>query len=142
MKRILVATDGSEGAARAIAFAADLAKQLGASLSIITVSGDFSENDVRQLARSEGGIGAALDLLSNRILVEAKEQAQRIGITNIETQAAWGDAAGAIIDAAVRIQADAVVLGRRGRGQLAGLLLGSVSQKVATLAPCTVIVVP
>jgi nucleotide-binding universal stress UspA family protein len=35
-----------------------------------------------------------------------------------------------------------LVVGRRGRRQLAGLLLGSVSQKLVTLAPCIVIVVP
>ena len=54
------------------------------------------------------------------------------------------DPAEAIIEAARREHADAIIVGRRGRGrgQLAGLLLGSVSQKVVSLAPCTVIVVP
>ncbi|MGO9135910.1 MAG: universal stress protein [Methylovirgula sp.] len=142
MKRILVATDGSNGAERAVAFAAELAKQFGAKLSIITVSGDFSDHEMTQLARSESDIGAAIDLRSNRILIKARECAQRIGLTDIETSAAWGDAAETIIDTAARTQADAIVLGRRGRGRLAGLLLGSVSQKVATLAPCAAIVVP
>jgi len=39
---------------------------------------------------------------------------------------AGGDAAEAIIEAAGREKADAIVVGRRGRGRLAGLLLGSV----------------
>jgi len=57
-------------------------------------------------------------------------------------QSGWGDATEAIIEAVRREQVDAIVIGRRGRGRLAGLLLGSVSQKVASLAPCIVIVVP
>ncbi len=142
MTHILVATDGSESADRAIDFAAGLAKGLGAKLSIVTVGDDFSSDDVQRLARSEGDIGEALELISNQILIGARQRARRIGVTNIETQAAWGDAAEAIIAAASRIGADTIVVGRRGRGRLAGLLLGSVSQKVVTLAPCPVIVVP
>ncbi len=142
MKRILAATDGSEGAGRAVAAAAELAKQCGASLLIVHVGADLSDDEFGQLARSEGGAGAALDLLSNRILLEAKERARNIGVTNVETQAAWGDAAAIIIETAARTGADAIVLGRRGRGRLAALLLGSVSQKVVSLAPCSVMIVP
>ncbi len=142
MTHILVATDGSESADRAIDFAAELAKGLGAKLSIVTVGDDFSSDDVRRLARSEGDIGEALELISNQILIGGRQRARRIGVTNIEIHAAWGDAAEAIIAAASRTGADIIVIGRRGRGRLAGLLLGSVSQKVVTLAPCPVIVVP
>ncbi len=35
-----------------------------------------------------------------------------------------------------------VVVGRRGRSQLSRLLLGGVSQKIASLAPCAVVMVP
>ena len=142
MKRILVATDGSEGANRAIEVAAELAKGLAAKLLIVTVGDGFSSDDVRRLARSEGDIGDALELVLNQILIQARQRAQELGVAEVETATAWGDAAEAIMAAAGRVRADAIVLGRRGRGRLAGLLLGSVSQKVVALAPCTVIVVP
>lgn len=59
----------------------------------------------------------------------------------VERIAAWGDPAETILECA-REAVDLVVLGRRGRGRLAGLLLGSVSQKLVSLAPCAVMVVP
>jgi nucleotide-binding universal stress UspA family protein len=139
---MLVATDGSAGASRAVDVAAELTKAVGGKLSIVTVGGNLSGEEMRQLARAEGNISDALEAISSRILVEARERARRIGVTDIQVQTSWGDAAEAIIEFARRESADAIVLGRRGRGRLAGVLLGSVSQKVVSLAPCTVIVVP
>ena len=98
--------------------------------------------ELRRVARAEGDLGAALDALSNAILAKAKERARQVGLTAIQVQTSWGDAAEPIIDTAAREHADIIVVGKRGRGQLAGLLLGSVSQKVVSLAPCPVIVVP
>jgi nucleotide-binding universal stress UspA family protein len=60
----------------------------------------------------------------------------------IELESCTGDTAPTIIDIAREKGIDAIVVGRRGVGQLAGLLLGSVSQKLASLAPLPVIVVP
>jgi nucleotide-binding universal stress UspA family protein len=142
MKHVLTATDGSDGAARAVALAAVLAHRFGAGLSIMTVGNDLMDGGAKKLASSEGDLGTALDLIMDRTLLEARASAQRLGMTNVETHAAWGDPAVAIIEAAERGNADAIVIGRRGRGRLAGLLLGSVSQKVVTLAPCPVVVVP
>jgi nucleotide-binding universal stress UspA family protein len=58
------------------------------------------------------------------------------------TRCEWGDPAEAILDVASREKVDAIVLGRRGKGPLTRLLMGSVSQKVTSLAPCIVVVVP
>lgn len=142
MRHIFVATDGSEGADRAVDVAAELAKAFGGKLSIVTVVGNLSGEEMRELARAERNIGDALEALSMQILTAAEKRARRLGLTDIQLQIGWGDAARSIIEIADREAADAIVLGRRGQGRLAGLLLGSVSQKVASLAPCTVIVVP
>jgi nucleotide-binding universal stress UspA family protein len=142
MRHITVATDGSAYADRAIDLAAMLAKATGASLLVMTVGGDLLTEDVRKLARAEGDTPEALELLTNQILKRASERAARVGAPSVRVQTVWGDPAESILAAAQREHSDAIVVGRRGRGRLAGLLLGSVSQKLITLAPCTVIVVP
>jgi nucleotide-binding universal stress UspA family protein len=142
MRHIIVATDGSSCADHAVDFAAALAKATGATLLVMTVGGDHSAEDVRKLARTEGSTPEALELLTNQILQQASERATRVGPPRIRVQTGWGDAAETIIETARHEHSDAIVVGRRGRGRLAGLLLGSVSQKLVTLAPCAVIVVP
>jgi nucleotide-binding universal stress UspA family protein len=142
MKHILLATDGSSGADRASDVAAELAKATGARLSIVTVGDNISGKEADRLARAEGNVADALDAISNAILRQAKERVQRAGVSDVAVQSGWGDPAEVLIEIATRARPDAIVIGRRGRGRLAGLLLGSVSQKVAGLAPCVVIVVP
>jgi nucleotide-binding universal stress UspA family protein len=83
-----------------------------------------------------------MDTKAKRLLARAGKRARRQGIAAPILHCAWGDPAEVIIEAAAREKADIVVVGRRGRGRLSALLLGSVSQKVASLAPCTVVVVP
>ncbi len=142
MKRILAATDGSDSAARAVELAAELAHSLGGRLLILTVMDDLSGSALDAVARSERDLGEAIDLVTNQILNHARTCAARAGTACIETLSGWGDPTQSIINFAREHHADAIVVGRRGRGQLSGLLLGSVSQKLVTLAPCPVIVVP
>lgn len=142
MQHIMVATDGSDGADHAVDVAAELTKASGGDLLILTIGGNLPGDEMRQLAHAERNISDALESLSTRILMDARERARRLGVANIRVQTGWGDAAEAIIEIARHQAVDAIVLGRRGRGRLTGLLLGSVSQKVVSLAPCAVIVVP
>ena len=67
---------------------------------------------------------------------------RKLGASQIELKTCWGDVAQSLIDLAATTSAKMIVVGRRGRSQLGGLLLGSVSQKLVCLAPCVVVVVP
>jgi nucleotide-binding universal stress UspA family protein len=77
-----------------------------------------------------------------RAIQDGRSCAEKLGATKIRLLEAAGDPAEKLIDVARREAVDLIVVGRRGRGRLAGLLLGSVSQKLASLAPCGVLVVP
>lgn len=144
MRLILTATDGSEGGGRAVKMAGALAAACGSRLVIITVEerATAEDKDLRKLACIEGGIGEARELVASNILIGAKEAAQHQGARAVETQQRWGDPAATILDAARELQADLIVVGRRGRGRLTGLVLGSVSQKLLCDSACAAMVVP
>lgn len=142
MKRILVATDGSDGGDRAVDAAAELAKVAGAALTVVTIGGSVTGAELRKLADRGGDLSSSLQAQADRVLKRAAVRARRAGVTPVALRCEWGDPAEAILDMARREKAEAIVLGRRGQGQLSRLLMGSVSQKVASLAACSVVVVP
>jgi len=142
MQRIIVATDGSPGANRAVDTAARMAKATGSELVILTIGGNISGAELRRLASAEGDLSEELEVAANQILSQARKRAIRNGVSVVRVLSGWGDPAEAIIDIVRREKADILVVGRRGRGRLSGLLLGSVSQKLTSLAPCKVMIVP
>jgi nucleotide-binding universal stress UspA family protein len=141
MKRILVATDGSDGGNRALDAAGELALATGASLVVLTIGSNVTGAELRRLADTSGDLGKTLEARAHRVLKQADKRMRKSGV-KAALRCEWGDPAEAILDMARREKIEAIVVGRRGRGRLRQLLMGSVSQKVASLAPCTVIVVP
>jgi nucleotide-binding universal stress UspA family protein len=141
IKRILTATDNSDSADRAVEVAAQLAKRTGAALIIVNVEQGYFDPNLGPRPASDG-VGDILEARSREILLRAKEQAEKIGVAQIQTVSGLGDAAAFILEVANREGVDLIVMGKRGRGRLAGLLLGSVSQHVVTLSPCSVQIVP
>ena len=141
MEKIIVATDGSPGADRAVDFAAKLAQRFVATLWVVTVNDGLASAELALGARIENiGLDEMLDAASRQILDRARDRAQKIGATAIRLEQRSGDAADAIIEIARSEAADAIVVGKRGR--LSGMLLGSVSQKIVSLSPCVIVVVP
>jgi nucleotide-binding universal stress UspA family protein len=145
---ILHPTDGSRDAGKALDLACDLARSHGAKLVIVHVQG-HSEWDV-----PPGGAGSAgarrqagepeVDLQRLRaqaVLDAAVAEAHGRGLTDVEPMLVEGDAAGAIVETAKAVEANLIVLGSRGLGDLQSLLLGSVSHKVMQRASCSCLVV-
>ena len=142
---ILAATDGSEAADRAVDFAATLASGLGATLQILNVIGVGAppQQELEELSRQEHMTpGEFTNAMSEQILLLASQRAKKLGMADAQLVSKIGDVATSITDTAKKGAVDVIVLGKRGLGRLPGLLLGSVSQKLVSVAPCAVIVVP
>lgn len=142
-KKILVAADGSPASDRAVAFAANCAAADNAELLIVTISDGLVSESLRSMARAERAtVQQMLDLEATAILAEARRIASQCGLVHAKTRSENGDPAAVILDVALAEGVDFIVVGKRGRGRLEGLLLGSVSQKIASLAPCAVAIIP
>jgi nucleotide-binding universal stress UspA family protein len=79
--------------------------------------------------------------LGERVMEDAKARARQQAVPSVRTVLREGDPAAAILNVAKEERADIIVMGRRGLGDLAGLLLGSVSHNVTHLAECACLTV-
>lgn len=82
-----------------------------------------------------------LDFIAQRVVEHAARVARSKGVTNVTTAIEDGDPVKRILEYAERENADAIVMGARGLSDIEGLLLGSVSLKVSSLANRTCITV-
>jgi nucleotide-binding universal stress UspA family protein len=144
-KTILVPTDFSETAHAALAYAKMLADVFGSTLHVVHVA-----QDPLTSAPLMEPSPAAAELLS-QVRDEIERDAKRrlnSQLTEPEqkkfrarTDLRWGAAAVEIEDYARRHEIDLIVMGTHGRGMVAGVLLGSVADKLLRRAPCPVLVV-
>lgn len=142
---IVCAVDGSEHALKAAEVASALAAKFGARLTLLTVTKQISVTpEIKRYLELEHLTGEpqyVLDDMTKQILEAAARAARNAGVSSVETKVEIGPPARTIVDFAKRSDADAIVLGSRGVGDIEGALLGSVSHKVANLAAMTVIAV-
>jgi nucleotide-binding universal stress UspA family protein len=142
-KTILCCVDGSTHALRAAEHACALAQKFEASLTLLTVAKELrpSEQVKRfiELEHLSGEPQYVLDEYTEAIMEKAKDVAESYGLKGVKAEVKTGNPARTIMEFAERKKVDTIVLGRRGMGDVEGVLLGSVSHKVASLAKCTVI---
>ncbi len=178
MNTILVPTDGSEAADKAVKLACDLAAKHDARVCLLHVLlRDKEPENLRKLAAAseidaklqdalasaaaappDPSIPAAvlamdptavahpvpteiLQALGKQVLVAAERAVKAQGIEAVSEALEDGEAAQCIVDLAAREQADTIVMGHRGLGDVEGIALGSVSNRVSHLASCTVIMI-
>lgn len=137
-EKILLAVDGSDHALHAARIAAELARTLNSTEFRIVVAYDFIPPYLGE-PNMQYAIDARMEE-AKTILDHAVKEVGKLPC-DIHTELIEGSEAEAIINVANTRQSDVIVMGSRGHGTLAGLLLGSTSQKVVAHAPCPVLIV-
>lgn len=140
-KKILVASDGSLYARKAINVSADLAKRYKAELTIITVIqhplNTFGTFGIEELGAEAYEI---LKRKGNNIIKEAKEQLQDYDIgPNFVLE--YGNPGDTIVRYAKKNGFDLIVVGSHGYGEVMAHMLGSVSDRINHHAHCSVLIV-
>jgi nucleotide-binding universal stress UspA family protein len=141
IKRIVVATDFSEGSDAAMDRAFAIAKALGASVDLVYVLDTA-------LLMAPTSVGA-MPLVEPEALLEEVdgalaarvEKARAAGLI-CQSDSLDGYPAREIVRHAQAIGADLIVLGTHGRRGVAHAILGSVAERVVQHAPCAVLVIP
>ena len=138
---IVVGTDGSPGAKRAVEEATRLGRALGAELHL--VSGFEPTRGARVAGAPEGAAKVWQPLPDDRvegILTEASA-AVRISGVPVSTHAVKRDPADALLQVADEVGATLIVVGSKGMHGARRLAIGNVPNKVSHHARCNVLIV-
>jgi len=142
-QRILVPIDGSTHSRRAVECAADLATRYDAKLNLLHVITNVARNrvpeELRDYAKLEQFELNEADMLlgvATKLVESARERALELGLADVTQAIEPGNPASVIAQYCQDHDIDLIVMGRRGLGDLGGLLIGSVSHKVSHLTDC------
>lgn len=139
---IVVGTDFSVCAARALSFAVSLASSQGARVHVVHVLVEPVQ------AFDVAGALPYLDVSTQKEWEEATKKRLAAAVASAEKRGVaatseylWGRPSDAIIDAAKKAKASLVVLGTHGRNAFQKFLIGSTAERVVRLSPVPVLTV-
>jgi nucleotide-binding universal stress UspA family protein len=144
LKKILVPTDFSEPSDAALAYGRELAHSFGAALTVLHVVDDIA---VRAYGVDSGVFPVDPDVQrqfeadARTRLDAAISDADRAQLKASGVVLMSSAPSSAIVTYAQESQIDLIVMGTHGRGSVAHLLMGSVSERVVRTAPCPVLTV-
>ena len=133
---IVWATDGSQTADRALEVAKTLAHEHGASLVVVHVAQHYATKTGLAVYADEDVVKAKLEETVQQLSNDGFRPTLKI-VDHVGPQPAHE-----IADIAREVGADLVVIGTRGHGPIAGLVLGSVVLRLLHISPCPVVAVP
>ncbi len=145
--KILIGVDGSDPALHALKAACELARMCDAAIylahiphpeTVAFATGAVAGYHMVTTMPDEKTVQAAAD----KIIAAATDVVTQAGCTVADSITERGDPGDKVLEIAARIDADLIVTGRRGLGNIAGLILGSTSQRITHHAPCAVLSVP
>src|SRR5690606_9723348 len=140
-KKILVATDGSEGAKKAVHTAVKMLEGTSdVQVTLITVSQPVPLSLYADLQALNIDPMALSEQQAQELLEEESAPVKEAGIS-FDTQVAVGGPGTEICRVAQEGGYDLIIVGSRGRNQFAEIVLGSVSNRVLHHAGCPVLVV-
>jgi nucleotide-binding universal stress UspA family protein len=136
-RKILIANDGSEGAARALTVAISLARRLKAPLAMISVE------ELPRFATTVDEVVEEKEAANHQFeaVAERARAAARRARVKIATHIVAGHAVPAIVEFIEREGCDLLVVGFMGHSALYNRLIGSTTDRLVELAPCQVLVV-
>ena len=142
-RSIVVGTDGSDTARKAVDEAIDLAKSVGAAVCVVSAYEPVPQARLREEAKQmpediQWMVSPREEV--DATLSDAADTVREAGL-EVETFAREGDPADAILDVAEERGADLIVVGNKGMTGARRFLLGSVPNRVSHHAPCSVLIV-
>lgn len=137
---VVIATDGSESAERAVRLALDFADRFGATVHALSVvdTGEIDASPEQARDDLEDAFETAAD--SALSFVE-KRCGETVPDRDVTTAVREGDPASEVIDYATEHDADVIAMGTRGRHGEHAFLLGSVAEAVVRRSPVPVLTV-
>jgi nucleotide-binding universal stress UspA family protein len=137
---IVVGTDGSETARRAVAEATRLAEAMGSTVHVVSAFEPL--RGARIVGAPEGAqkVWAVRPDAQVQSIIDEAVSAIRLRKVEVKSYTVTGDPADALLEVAQEQNADLIVVGNRGMHGV-GRVLGSVPNKVSHRASCNVLIV-
>lgn len=138
MEKILVAHDGSKAADRALKLAVELSERSGGELSVVSVVPNLY---LTRISDKEQYL--IMKTITDETTIKLEKLRQLLSSQKTKackTLIRQGDPAEKILETALKMKADLIVLGSHGKQKKGNFVMGSIARKVVDYSRCSVLI--